>query len=152
MRRARRGFTFVEILMVLTIVGLLSSIAVPKFRDVRRRATAAQILGDFDVMRHAAMSFYADSGHFPTEVTKGKVPAGMEKYLPDNFDMTKPQWTLDYENWALKTQTKYTKTGIVIGVSVTTPDSMLGRTAMKLIGNTPSYTVGKKYTFLVSAF
>ena len=150
--KSRRGFTIIELLMTLTIVGLLSSIAVPKFRDIRRRVTAAQIMGDFDVVRHATLSFYVDSQYFPAEAGAGKFPSGLKAYLPNGFKMKKPEWSIDYENWSMKTQSKYTKTGIVIGVSFTTPDTILGRTAMKLVGNAPSFTMGSKYTFLISAF
>lgn len=149
--RRRLGFTLIEILMSLTIVALLASIAVPKFRDIRRRATATQILGDYDVLRHAVLSFYVDSSYFPAEAGKGTTPQNLTKYLPTGFSMKKPQWTLDYENWGAKA--KMFKTGVVIGVSFTTPgDPNLGRTAMKLFGNTPSYTIGSKYTLLISAF
>ena len=138
--------------MAVVIVGLLSTIAVPKYRDMRRRATAAQMMGDFDVMRHAALSFYVDSQYFPAEVGANMIPPGLVKYLPAGYQMRKPEWTLDYENWALKTENEYTKSGVVVGLSFTTPDTNLGRTAMKLIGNAPSFKVGTKYTFLISAF
>jgi type II secretory pathway pseudopilin PulG len=142
----------IELMIAMTIVALLSAIAVPKFRDMRRRAEAAQIMGDFDTMRHAVLSFYVDSSYFPAESNAGKVPRNLGKYLPANFKMKKPQWELDYENWSLKTGSKYTKTGIVVGMSFTTPDTLLGRHAMRLIGNTPNYTMGAKYTLLISAF
>lgn len=151
-RRRRVGFTMVELLMSMTIVGLLSSIAVPKFREVRRRATATQIMGDFDVMRHATLSFYVDSGYFPKEAGSGKMPAGLKKYLPNKFTFKKPQWTMDYENWTGKKSKAYKSTGIIIGISFTVPDTSLGRTAMALVGNAPAFTIGKKYTFLISAF
>lgn len=151
-RRRNAGFTLIELLVTLTIVGMLSSIAVPKFRDVKRRATATQIVGDFAVMRHATLSFYLDSGYFPQEAGSGKIPRNLKNYLPNSYKMKKPQWTLDYENWSAKKGKQYIATGIVIGVSFTTPDTALGRTAMKLIGNAPSFTVGNKYTFLISAF
>ena len=150
-RRSRLAFTLIEILMSVTIVALLASIAVPKYRDIRRRATATQILGDYDVVRHAVLSFYVDSQYFPRENGKGVIPSGLKTYLPNGFTMKRSQWELDYENWAAK-GSKYTKTGIVIGLSFTTPDSNLGRTAMKLMGNVPGYTVGSKYTLLISAF
>ena len=152
MKRRRIGFTIIELIAVMTIVGALSAIAVPKFRQVQRRATATQILGDFDVVRLAAMSFYVDSGYFPAEANAGSVPRNLKPYLPNNFTFTKPQWTLDYENWELKTQPRFTKTGVVIGVSIKTKDAALGETAMQLVGNTPTFTVGTKYTFLISAF
>jgi type II secretory pathway pseudopilin PulG len=142
----------VEILIATTIVAVLSGIAVPKFRDMKRKATATQILGDFDVVRIAVMTFYVDSGYFPPESGSGAMPRNLKGYLPVNFLLKKKDWTLDYENWGLKTGSKYTKTGVVIGVSVTTPDETLGQTAMKLIGNAPSFTVGSKYTFLISGY
>jgi prepilin-type N-terminal cleavage/methylation domain-containing protein len=147
----RVGLTLVELLITLTIVALLSSIAVPKYREMRRRATAAQMMGDFDAMRHATLSFFVDSQYFPAEVGNNEIPPGLKKYLPSGYEMKKPEWNMDYENWGT-TGLIYSKTGIVIGLSFTTADTSLGRTAMRLIGNAPSFTVGDKYTFLISAF
>jgi prepilin-type N-terminal cleavage/methylation domain-containing protein len=147
----RRAFTIIELLMVVTIIGLLSSIAVPKYREMRRRATAAQMMGDFDAMRHATLSFYVDSQYFPAEVGSNEIPPGLVNYLPTGYAMKKPQWTMDYENWGT-TGATYLQTGIVIGLSFYTDDTDLGRTAMRLIGNAPSFTVGTKYTFLISPF
>ena len=144
--RHRAAFTLIEVLMSLTIVALLSSIAVPKYREMRRRATATQILGDFDVLRHAALSFYVDSQYFPAEAPQSQVPPGLKQYLPNGFKMTKPQWEWDYDNWSDK------KMGTVIGISYRTIDANLGRTAMKLVGNTPGYFIGTKYTFFISGF
>jgi prepilin-type N-terminal cleavage/methylation domain-containing protein len=146
----RGGFTLIELLVAVTIVGTLSAIAVPKYREFKRQATATQIVGDYDVVRHAAMSFYVDSGYFPAEVGAGKVPKNLKKYLPASFIFRKPQWTLDYENWSTKTQNRFIKTGIQVGLSFTTTDKALGQTAMKLLQNNPTFTVGKKYTVIIS--
>ena len=146
------GFTLVELMVVVMIVGLLGSIAIPKFSTIRRQATATQMVGDFGVVRHAALSFYVDSGYFPKEAGSGAVPASLKKYLPTKYSFKKKQWTMDYENWTGKTSKAYKATGIVIGVSFTLQDSLLGKTAMSLMGNEPAVTVGKKYTFLISGF
>ncbi len=151
-RPRRHGFTLVELMITVMIVGMLSAIAVPKFREVRRRATATQIMGDFDVMRHAALSFYVDSGYFPEAVGPGEIPPGLTKYLPTSFSFAKQQWTMNYENWAGVSSKMYESTGIVVGISFTTSDMNLGRPAMALIGNAPAFTVDDKYTFLISAF
>ena len=148
----RDGFTMIEMIITMMIVAMLSSIAVPKFREIRRRATATQIMGDFDVMRHAALSFYVDSGYFPEAVGPGEIPPGLVRYLPTNFTFVKPEWTMNYENWAGASSPIYQSTGIVVGISFSTPDTNLGRTAMTLIGNAPAFTLDDKYTFLISAF
>jgi len=147
----RVGMTLIELLMVVAIIGILASVAVPKFRTVKRRAMATQILGDFDVIRVAAMSFYVDSGYFPKEAGSGKMPANLQKYLPNNFALQKENWKMDYENWTNKLPSKQAaKSGVVIGVSFTTSDQALGQTAMSLAGNSPTFTTGSKYTFLIS--
>jgi prepilin-type N-terminal cleavage/methylation domain-containing protein len=150
--RRRSGFTFVELLITMTVIGILSAVALPKFRDVKRRAAATQILGDFDVMRHATLSFYADSGYYPVETGPGAVPPNLTRYLPNGFKMTKPEWQLDYENWSMQTKTFYKELGVAVGVSFRTSDAQLGATAMKLIGNAPSYSLGERYTFLIAGF
>jgi prepilin-type N-terminal cleavage/methylation domain-containing protein len=147
----RAGFTLVELMISVIIVGLLASIATPKFQSIRRRATATQILGDFNVVQHAALSFFVDSQYFPEEVGSGELPPNLGRYLPAGFSMTKPEWTLDYENWP-SGGIPGAKSGSIIGVSFTTPDSMLGATAMKLFGNIPHVEIAPKYTLLISAF
>lgn len=152
MRRAR-GFTLIEVIITMSIVMMLSSIAVPKFREVKRRALATQIMGDFDVLRHAALSFYVDSGYFPEPAGPGRAPAGLVRYLPNQFNLSKPEWTMNYEAWTGGEAEAFEATGTVVGVTVTTPDQNLGRTAMSLIGNAPAFAQGNNsYTFLIAGF
>lgn len=143
MRRPRSGLTFVELMVVVSVVGILAAIAVPKFRDLKRRATAAQIVGDFDVVRHAAMTFLTDSGYFPAEAGAGQVPASLASYLPTNFTMTREQWVMDYDKFELL--------GLqVVAVSFATPDQKLGQTAMSLLGHSTAFAFGGKYTVVIS--
>ena len=152
MRRAR-GFTLIEVIITMSIVMMLSSIAVPKFREVKRRALATQIMGDFDVLRHAALSFYVDSGYFPEPAGPGRAPAGLVRYLPNQFNLAKPEWTMNYEAWTGGEAEAFEATGTVVGITVTTPDQNLGRTAMSLIGNAPAFAQGtNSYTFLIAGF
>jgi prepilin-type N-terminal cleavage/methylation domain-containing protein len=54
----RRGFTLVEIMIVVAIIALLASIAVPNFLRARKRTQAAKILEDLRLM-DGAMDQYA---------------------------------------------------------------------------------------------
>ena len=153
MRTRGAGFTFTELLTVVSIVGILAAVALPKFRDVQRRARATQLLADFDILRHAALSFYVDSGYFPPEAGSAAMPRNLRRYLPDGFRMAKSHWTMDYENWELQQRPRFARTGVAIGVSFTTgSDTELGATAMRLAGNRAGYTLGQKYTFLIAGF
>jgi prepilin-type N-terminal cleavage/methylation domain-containing protein len=142
-RRRKAGFTLVELLVVVTVIGLLSTIAIPKYQDFKRRATATQILGDFAVVQHAAMTFYSDSGYFPQEASAGSIPPNLTSYLPTNFVFQKPQWTMDYQHWKLP----YMQ---LVGVAFSTSDKALGRTAVRLFGQSRTMTFGDVHLVVIS--
>jgi prepilin-type N-terminal cleavage/methylation domain-containing protein len=50
---SRRGFTLVEIMIVVAIIALLASIAVPNFLRARKRTQATRILEDMRVLDNA---------------------------------------------------------------------------------------------------
>ena len=54
-RLVRKGFTLIELMIVVTIVGLLARIAIPRVNQFRLRARATKIVGDLEVMRTAAL-------------------------------------------------------------------------------------------------
>lgn len=143
MKGRRSGFTLVEMLMVVTVVGVLSSIVVPKFREMRRSAHAAQLAGDFSVIRHAALSFYGDSGYFPQEAAAGSVPANLKPYLPEKFEFRRADWTIDYQNWTLMSWQ-------LVGVEFSTPDPALGLTAVRKLGQAQTITVGGVHLVVIS--
>ena len=52
-QNTRRGFTLVEIMIVVAIIALLASIAVPGFLRARKRAQASRILNDLRLIDSA---------------------------------------------------------------------------------------------------
>jgi prepilin-type N-terminal cleavage/methylation domain-containing protein len=52
-KSSRRGFTLVEIMIVVAIIALLASIAVPNFLRARKRAQATRILEDLRLLTSA---------------------------------------------------------------------------------------------------
>jgi prepilin-type N-terminal cleavage/methylation domain-containing protein len=143
--RPRAGFTFVELLISMTIVGLLSSIAVPKYRAMKQRAQATNVLGDFQVIRVAALSFYSDSGYFPAEAAAGTAPANLGKYLPQGFSFRRDDWSLDYEHLPGSSQD-----GSLVGVAAATLDENLGAAVMAMLGNNATMMMNGRLTFFIS--
>jgi general secretion pathway protein G len=59
------GFTLVELMVVLTVIGLLLAIVVPDYIGRTRRAEEAVLKENLTVMRDALDKHYADAGRYP---------------------------------------------------------------------------------------
>jgi prepilin-type N-terminal cleavage/methylation domain-containing protein len=150
MLRTRRGFTFVEIMLAMVIVGLLSTIAVPKYLDLKRRASTTNIIADFQVVRVALLNYYGDSSSFPPESGAGDIPPGLAHYLPEGFTFKRKAWTLDYENWGLAPTSGPNGEPALIGLTVRSDDPVLVETTSRVLGNVPQLVFGDSYTFVIS--
>jgi len=64
-RVARRAFTLVELIIVLAILALLLTIAVPRYFTHIERTKEATLKQDLAVMRDAIDKFHGDRGRYP---------------------------------------------------------------------------------------
>ncbi len=100
MSRRRQGFTIIELLMVMIVIGLLAGIALLKYIDLRHRARAVQVAADLESVRLAAYGAWYEHNTWPNEAGPGQVPADLVPYLPQSFSFDNPEYTLDWENFA----------------------------------------------------
>ena len=63
----RRGFTFVELLVVMLLLGTLSSMAVPRFREYKTRANIAAMQSDLGNLKIAEESYWAEHMNYVTD-------------------------------------------------------------------------------------
>ena len=59
------GFTLVELLVVLAILAMLLTLAVPKYFSSIERAKEATLKQDLTTLRESLDKFYADTGQYP---------------------------------------------------------------------------------------
>jgi prepilin-type N-terminal cleavage/methylation domain-containing protein len=142
----RRGFTYVEMLVVLTVMGLIMRIAVPRMWEVRKRAQSRAALADVRVVRDALLSHQTDRGNFPADAASGTIPSGLQKYLPTGFAFTRDDYALNYEYWPASGPS-----AAIIGVAVETADSTLANEVRKLgASGLPYFLVGTQTVFVLS--
>lgn len=65
MKSIRRGFTLIELLVVISIVALLSTLAVVSLSSARRKSNNAKKLADVNAIYKAIELYYNETGYYP---------------------------------------------------------------------------------------
>jgi len=63
----KKAFTLVELLVVISIIGILALVSVSSYINAQIKSRDAQRKSDLDQTSKALMLFYADNGNFPIE-------------------------------------------------------------------------------------
>ena len=63
----RRGFTFIELLVVMVLLGALSSMAVPRFHEFKQRGFIATMQSDLGNLRIAQESYWSEHQRYATD-------------------------------------------------------------------------------------
>jgi prepilin-type N-terminal cleavage/methylation domain-containing protein len=81
-QESRRGFTLVEIMIVVIIIGLLAAMAIPAYHNSQKNAKSATFINDVRTYSAAAEVFSLETGDFPEDVGPGIMPMGLGEYIP----------------------------------------------------------------------
>lgn len=79
--KGKKGFTLIELVVVIAILGILAGIAIPRFLDATATARGAKIVADLRTIDSAIVIYNAKTGTFPTasykdELTKNTAASG----------------------------------------------------------------------------
>lgn len=67
-----KGFTLIELMIVVAIIGILSAIAIPKFADLIRKSNEGSTKGNLGAVRSAISIYYGEmEGWFPVPTVSG---------------------------------------------------------------------------------
>lgn len=93
MRRGEAGFTLMELITVMAIVGILVSIALPNYRASIVQAKEAVLKEDLYRFRDLIDQYYADKGRYP-ESLESLVSEGYLRRIPEDPITGQADWNV----------------------------------------------------------
>lgn len=142
----RRGFTLVELMVVVLVLAVLAGIGLLKYVDLRATARTASLAGDVRAIQMAAVNYFADFEQWPPEAAPGAVPTGLTGYLPGDLasSLDRQVYVLDFQNLVIGGEP-------LIGVAVTSTDARLVAKFIATFGSrAPYFLNGGTLTYLIA--
>ncbi|SRR2546425_4008735 len=68
--RSQRGFTLVELMIVVAVIGILTAIAIPLYADIQARARIAKAQADTRALASAATVYMSHMGFVPSALAE----------------------------------------------------------------------------------
>ena len=65
MKAIQKGFTLIELMIVIAIIGILAVIALPAYQDYTARAQVSEAISLMEGQKSAVVEYYADKGAWP---------------------------------------------------------------------------------------
>jgi type IV pilus assembly protein PilA len=66
--QSKKGFTLIELVVVIVILGILAMLVIPRVTEYRKTATVKTCVGNIRTIKSAMSVYYASSGHDPADL------------------------------------------------------------------------------------
>ncbi len=86
--RSQAGFTLIEMLLVVVIIGILAGMIIPSYVGRSREARHKAAWGDIHMLKAQVGIFEMDNGRFPNNLTEMLNPPG--RYFQPDEDLLDP--------------------------------------------------------------
>ena len=96
-----KGFSLIELLIVMTIIGILVTMALPQVWDATQRAEESVLREDLFVMRDAIDQYFADRDEYPQRLTDLADGAYLREIPIDPISKSRDTWIVRRVDWEL---------------------------------------------------
>ncbi|RUO80298.1 type II secretion system protein GspG [Idiomarina tyrosinivorans] len=66
MKRTQQGFSLVEVMVVIAIIGILATMVLPNVLGNQKKANQQKVIADLVALENALAQYHLDNGMFPT--------------------------------------------------------------------------------------
>jgi type IV pilus assembly protein PilA len=100
MNKMQKGFTLIELMIVVAIIAILAAIAVPQYQNYTKRSKVTEGLALADAAKLAVSETYQTNGTFPTDQAGYGYTTGETTYVKSLVIGDKGVLTVTYQNIA----------------------------------------------------
>jgi type IV pilus assembly protein PilA len=82
MKKVQQGFTLIELMIVVAIIGILAAIAIPAYQDFTIRSRVTELINAAGVCKTSVAEYYQAKGSFPGAADSGCSTVGTAASTP----------------------------------------------------------------------
>lgn len=101
LKRSILAFTLVEIMMVVTLIGILSAIVINNVSGSKERTYRTEAFAEMNTLANATRLYLEKYNEYPDDVDRD-IPAALSEFIAIETDWPDAAWpgsVFDYDNW-----------------------------------------------------
>jgi prepilin-type N-terminal cleavage/methylation domain-containing protein len=132
-----KGFTLIEVLIVVAIIGILASFLLPNIVQAHYKGRASRIASDLRIIRDTLLRYHMEKNSWPRSRSWGRMPPEFRSYLPAGALFNIPGWetSLAFTNYSNKSDKWVDKRGYRVVIRVRIKNIMLANKVYRMAPN-----------------
>jgi len=84
-RSNKKGFTLIELMIVVAIIGILAAIAIPAYGNYTRKAKVTEVTNAMGAVGNALIEYFQDQGTYPDLANLATIETSMGMTIPTTY-------------------------------------------------------------------